>query len=799
MKFFPSIFLLLALTSLGSVFAQIQTIRGIITDKNTNAALPGASVIIINSSPLKGTVTDENGKFRLEKVPVGRVGIKASYIGYNEVAMNDLELNSGKELILNIEMEEKVVNHKEVVITGVSDKSGTQNQMTTVSSRSFTVEETQRYAGSRNDVARMASSFAGVRGSDDSRNDIIVRGNSPSGLLWRLEGVDIPNPNHYAGFGTTGGPVCMLNNNLMSNSDFLTGAFPAEYGNAISGVFDLKMRNGNNEKHEFLGQIGFNGFELGAEGPISRSAGSSYLINFRYSTLEVMQKLGVDFGTGTGIPKYKDASFKLNFPKTKIGSFSWWGLGGKSDIQMLASKEDTTKNTQTLYQDGLEDLTNGADMAVSGITHSYLINNSSYIKTIISASYHDFITSIDSLTRQTWKLHPYYRNNFRENKLFGSFYYNKKINSHLNFKAGFMVSEMYFNIVDSIYYRIADKFITLHNYKGNTYLIQPNTQWQYKLTDNLVFNMGLHFMFYGLNNTYNLEPRAGIKWLFTPKQSISFAYGRHSMINPITVYLQKSYNSDSTETLIQNKNLDLIHSRHLILGYDWEITERLRLKAEVYYQLIDNAGIDAGADNSFSILNQGANFGVWTPDHLKNTGTGRNYGVELTVEKFLSKGFYYLATGSVYDSRYKGSDGVERNTVFNGSYTFNLLIGKEFLLSRKTEDSKKQHKLAVDFKMTRAGGQRFTPLNLEQSILTQQAVYIDEEAYSGQFPDYWRSDLKIAFKINGRKITQEIALDCTNIFNQKNVLSQTFNRSKGEMDNIYQLSRMIIPQWRITF
>jgi hypothetical protein len=306
-------------------------------------------------------------------------------------------------------------------------------------------------------------------------------------------------------------------------------------------------------------------------------------------------------------------------------------------------------------------------------------------------------------------------------------------------------------------------------------------------------------MFYGLNHTYDLEPRAGVKWFFTPRQSISIAYGKHSMINPITVYLQKSYNSDSTETLTQNKNLDLIHSQHLILGYDWEITEKLRLKAEVYYQFINNAGIDAEADNSFSILNQGANFGVWTPAHLKNTGTGYNCGIELTVEKFLSKGFYYLATGSLYDSRYIGSDGVERNTAFNGSYTFNLLIGKEFLLSRKSDDSKKQHKLAVDFKMTRAGGERYTPLNIEQSVLTQQEVYLDEEAYSRQFPDYWRSDIKIAFKINGKKITQEFALDCTNIFNQKNVLSQKFNRSTGEMDYIYQLSRMIIPQWRITF
>lgn len=142
--------------------------------------------------------------------------------------------------------------------------------MATVSARSFTVEETSRYAGSLNDPSRMAANYAGVSSTSDARNDIIIRGNSPLGVLWRLNGMEIPNPNHFGSLGTTGGPVSILNNNLLDKSDFLTGAFPAEYGNALAGVFDLQMRSGNNEKTEFLGQVGFNGFELGAEGPIGK-------------------------------------------------------------------------------------------------------------------------------------------------------------------------------------------------------------------------------------------------------------------------------------------------------------------------------------------------------------------------------------------------------------------------------------------------------------------------------------------------------------------------------------------------
>jgi hypothetical protein len=348
----PIIFLSYILLSIFFVTASnspTATIRGTIIDRVSRTTLPGANIVLLNTNPFTGTSSNAEGKFRLENVNVGRVSLKVSFIGYKDVYLNNLTLNTGKELVLEIEMDENVITQKTVEIIANVDKSNTINKMTTVSARSFTVEETGRYAGSRNDVARMASNYAGIVGSNDARNDIIIRGNTPSGLLWRLEGVDIPNPNHWGALSATGGPVCILNNNVLSNSDFLTAAFPAEYGNAISGVFDLKMRNGNNEKHEFLGQIGFNGFELGAEGPINKKNGSSYLINARYSTLEAMEKLGADFGTGSGIPKYKDFSMKLNFPKTKLGSFSVFALGGISDIEMWDSRKDTIKEKVDYY------------------------------------------------------------------------------------------------------------------------------------------------------------------------------------------------------------------------------------------------------------------------------------------------------------------------------------------------------------------------------------------------------------------------------------------------------------------
>jgi len=383
-----------------------QTIRGEITDKYSGVTLPGATVVVLNTSPVVGTSTDGQGKFRFSDIPIGRVSLKVSYVGYADAIFSNLNLTAGKELVVNVQLEELAIPVDAVVVKAESQKERPVNKFSLISARSFTVEETERYAGSRGDVARMAANYAGVFVVDDSRNDIIIRGNSPMGLLWRLEGVDIPNPNHWGAMGTTGGPVCMLNNNLLGNSDFITGAFAAEYGNAISGVFDLKMRNGNNEKYEFLGQIGFNGFELGAEGPINRDKGSSFLVNYRYSTLGVFDKLGIDLGTGVGIPYYQDLSFKVNIPQTKYGNFSVFGLGGLSDIEIWDSRRDTLKDKIDFYGGEGFDLTNVSNMGVIGLNHSYIFNQTTFYKSIFS-------DKCSSVIKQYWiHFRPTCRKNF---------------------------------------------------------------------------------------------------------------------------------------------------------------------------------------------------------------------------------------------------------------------------------------------------------------------------------------------------------------------------------------------------
>ena len=352
-----------------------QTIRGTVYDAQTQAPLAGATVILVDSDPLVGTTTDQNGNFRLERIPVGKRQIKVTYIGYSPWISDVINLSSGKESVLAINLHEMVITASEVEIKGNYRKYEAINKMASVSIRSFSVDETNRFAGSYGDPGRMVANFAGVTSGIDNRNDIIVRGNSPVGMQWRIDGFEIPNPNHFAAVGTTGGPVTILNENLLTNSDFLTGAFPAQYVNTIAGVFDLKMRYGNNEKHEYWAQIGWNGLEFGAEGPFSKNSGASFLVSYRYSLLKLISYTGIHMDV---VPDYQDLNLKIAIPTKKAGTFTFTGIGGLSYIELYDSRKPYGEWTFPEYG---QDLANGSDLGMMGVANTLFFNPTFRLKT----------------------------------------------------------------------------------------------------------------------------------------------------------------------------------------------------------------------------------------------------------------------------------------------------------------------------------------------------------------------------------------------------------------------------------
>ncbi len=771
-----------------------QTIKGRIIDNQTQMPLPGANVAIMNTDPTIGTITDPDGYFRIDNVVTGRVSIQVSFMGYHPLTFSNLNLSTGKELVLNIEMEEKVIKTGEIIVKANRDKSQVNNEMATVSARTFTIEESQRFAGARNDVARMASNYAGISTANDAVNDIVVRGNSPNGLLWRLEGIEIPNPNHFGGMGATGGPVSMLNNNVLSNSDFMTSAFPAEYGNALSGVFDLKMRNGNYEKHEFVGQIGFNGFEFGAEGPLSKKSRASYLVNARYSTLEAMSAMGFNFGTGTAIPKYTDLTFKVHIPTNSLGTFDFFGLGGINSIDFINSEKDSADLRESLYGDRYFDIYAKNDMAVAGLNHTYIINENTYTRLSLSGSRISNHTIIDSVATDKSTI-DLMRQHYINYDYTANFYLNKKFNSKHNMKVGFEAMQRNFKYIDSMLVYTEGRFRNRYDEEDNLMMYRAYAQWQFKPIDALVFNTGVHIQQMSFTNNYSIEPRFGVKWYFTLNQSLNFGYGLHSKPAATYIFFKKVELSPGVN-IQPNKDLDFIKSQHFVVGYNWNISPTLHLKVESYYQDIYQSIVEANS-SSYSMLNA-SSFSWNLPDSLVNGGSGRNYGVEITLEKFLDKGFYFLLTTSVFDSKYKASDGEWRSTAFDSKYVVNFLAGNEFEIFRK-ENAKYRKWLTFDGKVTIAGGQKYTPIDLDRSRLENNTKYIENHAFSEKFKDYFRADIRIAFKLEGKKTSQEWAFDIQNITDSQNPLYNEYDADSNAIKTVYQLGLFPMMQYRITF
>lgn len=784
------LFLALFLTTSLISFSQLnQTVRGTVFDEASKTPLPGVVVKLVDTTQLIAETTDLDGDFKLEDVPVGRVVISFSLMGYETKILSNIDVITGKEIVLEVALTEDIQLEDEVVIKG-RKKGEVQNEMASVSARTFSVEASQRYAGSINDVARMAQNFAGVQGNDDSRNDIIVRGNSPVGVLYRYEGVDIPNPNHFALLGTAGGPVSILNNNVMANSDFFTSAFPAEYGNALAAVFDLKMRNGNNQKHEFLGQIGFNGAELMAEGPFKKESKSSYLVSYRYSTLRLFQLAGINFGAGVAVPDYQDINFKLNFHHDR-GSTSIFGIGGLSNVAFKAADSDGSTN---LFAENNEDLSFNSAIGVIGIKNVFRINDKMYLKTTVSTSATNNLIQRDSIISGTNEPWPSYRNESLEGR--------NNINTQLNYKAnarnlirgGLIVDRLFFNLADSIRNPSTSTWFTLTDFDGDAYITQPFVQWQHKLNKKITFNTGFHVQHFSLNNAITWEPRLGATYQLNNRHRLGLGYGLHAQVPPTRVYFRQVElpNGGSHNP---NQDLEMTKAHHFVLNYDFQLTEFLRLKTEAYYQNLYDVPVDVNS-NSYSLLNFGSNFDIGFPDSLVNGGTGQNYGVEFTLEHFMKEGFYFLSTVSLYESLYRGSNNEQFGTAFNGNYTINVLGGKEFTFAKKED---KAHSILLDGRVTINGGQRYTPVDLALTEQTNQVVLDYSRTNELQYPAYFRVDLRIAYKISTKKITQEIAVDFRNLTNHKNIFTKEFNPDTMEYNTSYQVGFLPIVQWRLYF
>ncbi|PID29783.1 MAG: prevent-host-death protein [Candidatus Cloacimonadota bacterium] len=743
-----------------------QTVKGFVKDKVTQEPLVGANIELLDSDPPRGDASDNKGYFLLRNIPVGRQSFKISMLGYKSYFVKELMITSGKEVVFDILLEQSDIDLKEVVFVHKIPKNRAINSMATVSSRKFTVEETQKYAGGMDDPARLVTSFGGVASTSVNNNGISVRGNSPSGLLWRIEGVDVPSPNHFADLIISGsGLLTVLSSQMLGNSDFFTGAFPAEYGNATSGVFDINLRSGNNSKREYTLAAGLLGLDFAIEGPFMEESSSSYLLNYRYSTLGLVSSL---FPQNNEYITYQDLAFKINIPTQSLGEFSIWGIGAYDQIKIKALGREEWEDIGDR-----ENSSTYLNLFATAINHNKLIISKSFLSSSLSLSGYGLSHRVGLLNNEMVeipksKASKYnYKLTFQTN--LKTYFSEKHINS-----TGFCINNLFYNLNlsnrDSGYSYLQN----IVNDEGVSLLFQFYTQSKFKFSSNLSLNMGFHSQYFRLNKKYTIEPRLSVKYELDNQNSFSLAYGLHSKIEPLSIYFIK----DSLGNY-PNKSLDIMKSNHFVLSFSTMIIEDMNLTIEPYFQYLTD--LPVASESYISTINNNDN--LFFNKMLLSKGTGRNIGVDFTLEHYLKRGFYYMLTASFFDSKYKAADGIERNTRFNKNYVINAIVGKEWELGKSRNSF-----LSANLRFNYLGGNRADVINESESFLQQKIVYGETNgniAFEKKHKDCPILSFTLSYRKNHSKYSSVLSLQLLNATSTKEFQTYIFNQKKQRVEEKY--------------
>ena len=734
-----------------------QNIKGRVVDVDTHVLLPGVNVYLVGSNPPIGTISDAEGYFVLRNVPVGRHSVQFSFMGYEPAIFKEISVGSSKEVALSVKLKESLQQLEEVVVTPSFRKDKARNNMATLSARSFSVEEASRYAGGWNDPSRLAGSFAGVSMAEGvNDNAIVIRGNAPKGLLWRLEGVEIPAPNHLSGVNNGGGIETVFSVNVLANSDFYTGAFPAEFGNAMSGTFDMKMRNGNRDKRESSLRIGSQGIDICSEGPLGKQHNASYLFNYRYSTMGLIGNMA---GDGFGMPDYRDLSFKLNLPTKKAGTFSVWGIGGWSSVA-FEPDGDVDEWENTFDNNEYE---TGSDVAAAGVSHHVNLGSRSYMHSSVALTYDAFSMESDQLQRDN-SVVPLADHNEDNTRFVVSSYVNNKISKRLTVKTGaeFTAQSYNLDVKGNEEPGVNNELSRIARQSGNANILRAYAEVKLRLAPTFDINGGVCLSYFDMNEETAPEPRIGMTWTFRPKHSVNLAYGKHSRLEPMRFYQAK----DEAGNLL-NPGLKVTKARHYGFAYDYRINDNMKLKIEPYYQELYDVPVVAGS--SESLVNYTWN--MYFRDALTNEGTGTNMGVDLTLERYMKDGFYYMFTGSVFDSKYTGGDGMERNTSFNRNFVFNLLGGKEWTL-------RENNMFGINGKIAYMGGNRFTPADRDLSRINEMVVLDENRAFEWQENNKFYVDIAFNYRINKNNKSHVLGLQAKNALMQKEMFGWAYDFNK---------------------
>ncbi|MEM6697900.1 MAG: TonB-dependent receptor [Bacteroidota bacterium] len=780
------------LLCLCSVVAQqsTQSIRGVIIDKTTKIPLISASVTLLGTDPLIGTTTDEQGRFVLENVVVGRYDVSVSYIGYTTFIQNEVLVRNAEETLLEIGLTESSLGLGEVVVT--SNQRQVTNEAAIVSAKSFQVEELSRVPGGLDDPARMIRKFPGVTPSPyATTNQINIRGNASRAVRWRLDDIDIYNPSHFGALGGSGGALTIFSQRLLTSTDFFSGAFPADYGNALGGVFDVRFRNGNTEKRQHSVQLSVLGIDVATEGPFNKNGNASYIANYRFSTTTLVEQF-LELGL---LPVFQDLSFKLHFKTKKGGSLNVFGIGGISTSSRVPV-QDTARWSEpgTTNYGFITETTTGT----GGASYVQPIGDKTYIKssligTGIAIQFKGYYQNTDLITADTA-----FSSLDKDFRLSWQTYVNHKFNSRHTHRTGIVLhtlnSDVYYfqQEPDSVGSSTAPLSDTLRFGQGNSMLMQAFSRSQFYLNDRWQLNAGIHAMYLALTNQLSIEPRFGVRYQINRGSSLNFGYGLHSQMDPFFTYISRQQDEVTNEFIRKNDDLRFNKAHHLTLAYYNQLNSRWRLGVELYYQSL----FDLVVSTEFPISRVGGYNRLFETMDLNNGGRGENYGLEVAIEKGFKDGYFFMSNISLFEANYSGNDGIKRPSQFNTGHIFNIVGGKEWQVGRKKG---KTNLLSINLSATYSGAQRYTPLDIEKSIETnlfQPDIFNPNSAKQDQL---FLVDASIIYKRNRRKSNSQLTLQVSNLLNRVPITGVFFDRLNSEQGFIYGNGLIPALSWRINF
>ena len=781
--------LLLLIAILAYSQNSTQLITGTVIDKETQLPVPGATVYIQDSEPLIGTATDQYGKFRLDKVPLGRKEVVCTSVGYSTYVSEALIVTSAKAISLDIQL---IVGLEieGVTVSAITTISEPINELAVVSARSFTAEEANRFPVAVNDVAKMALSFPGVQqGRSDVENDIVVRGNSAYGMIWRLEGLEIPAPNHFARMGTSGGGISILSAQLMSRSDFYTGGMPAEFGNTMSAAMDIRLKNGNLNNYENRAKFSLIGLDYALEGPIKKER-SSFIFNARYSTLGLMNRLGFFIIGENAWNEFGDFSFNLSFDNPeKNAKTNVFGMIGISyeDLMPYYPAEERDPTVGWHFFDRLF----GSRMGSVGIVHKKVFNSQTHLKLSAAVTSHYNYSKYDSLNLEDERFR-YHHREYNDNRLIANAVLTRSFTDRWKIKTGVTGSLILYDFFQKEIplSSIADlgqntsRYLSVEE-AGTSGTAQTFLQTTYDISSKLRVSGGFHALFLELNNSGSIDPRFSVRYQANTNHRLSLAIGKYSQMLPLPGYYYQQYDTLANGTVnsyYPNFNLDFIQAYHYILAHQYTTSDKLKISTEVYYQDIYHVPVSKDPDDLYYFLNNMSDFPAFD---VESKGRGYNYGIDLGIEKLFSNNFYFLLTGSLYQSKHRPADGRYYNTRFNSIFLSALMAGKEFNLGSGV--------FQVGGRFSCNGGYRYSPHDPVKSAEAGRYVALEGEEMTGQIPAYWKIDARVAYRFSRPKWAMNISIDISNLTGHDNPSSVGYNATTNELYYHYHSGLDLIP------